>query len=238
MRGGLLIDATRGSLRVRKWPRKRGKPKSLVTQLQNAWFKNVAKFSKSCDPRQMQLAIETTKDTGALPRDLLIHAMAGNLCDIELEDGTIITKREGRIYNTVFQGFILNLTLDQAFATGSFYAPTWALPIRDTGGFWNVGQPDRITIPVGVKLMALQAGWRSVNPQNSLSALFIRSTTGTNLATQQIDVNSRAGHSVTTGPFLVNAGDQFRAEFFQNASYDLAAEPATFFSGIILESGP
>jgi len=74
-----MIDTVRGVLRVRKWPKKRGPPKSAKQRFWIDWFTQANLLAKYADPMSQVRAIEMTKGTGLYPRDVLLSAMRGRL---------------------------------------------------------------------------------------------------------------------------------------------------------------
>ncbi len=78
-RGRVMIDTVRGVIRVRKWPKKRGRPKSALQRWWNDWFKQANLLAKYADPMSLVAAKEMTKGTGLYPRDVLLKAMRGRL---------------------------------------------------------------------------------------------------------------------------------------------------------------
>lgn len=74
-----MVDTVRGVLRVRKWPRKRGTPKSALQRWWNDWFRQANLLAKYADPMSQARAIELTKGSGLYPRDVLLKAMRGTL---------------------------------------------------------------------------------------------------------------------------------------------------------------
>jgi len=74
-----MIDAVRGVLRVRKWPKKRGTPTSARQRLWIEWFRQANELAKYADPMSQVRAIEMTKASGMYPRDVLLKAMRGRL---------------------------------------------------------------------------------------------------------------------------------------------------------------
>ena len=80
-------DAVRGSPRIRKWPR----PQSAATKAKTAehveWFRQAQWLTKYISPGQMKVAMESTRGTPLMPRDLLTMAMAGRLWLIVDENG-------------------------------------------------------------------------------------------------------------------------------------------------------
>ncbi len=79
LRNVLMVDATRGVLRVRKWPKKRGTPKSELQRFWIDWFRQANLLAKYADGMAQALAIKLTKGSGLYPRDIMLQAMRGRL---------------------------------------------------------------------------------------------------------------------------------------------------------------
>lgn len=79
LRNAVMIDSVRGVLRVRKWPRKRGKPRSALQQFWVDWFTQANLLAKYADGMTQALAIKLTKGSGLYPRDIMLQAMRGRL---------------------------------------------------------------------------------------------------------------------------------------------------------------
>ncbi len=77
--GKIMVDTVRGVLRVRKWPRKRGTPKSESQRWWNDWFRQANLLTKYVDAATQRKAIELTANTGMYPRDIILKAMRGRL---------------------------------------------------------------------------------------------------------------------------------------------------------------
>ncbi len=78
-RGRVMIDTFRGVVRIRKWPKKRGPPKSEAQRFWVDWFKQANHLAKYADPLTQIAAIELTRGTGWYPRDVILKAMRGRL---------------------------------------------------------------------------------------------------------------------------------------------------------------
>lgn len=74
-----MVDTVRGVLRVRKWPKKRGKPTSARQLFWIDWFKQANLLAKYVDGATAALAIKLTKGSGLYPRDIILQAMRGRL---------------------------------------------------------------------------------------------------------------------------------------------------------------
>ncbi len=79
LRGSFMVDTVRGELRVRKWPRKRGRPTSAKQLWWIDWFKQANKLAKYVDAATARRAIQLTLGTGMYPRDIILSAMRGRL---------------------------------------------------------------------------------------------------------------------------------------------------------------
>lgn len=79
LRNVVMVDAVRGVLRVRKWPKKRGPPKSTLQKFWIDWFTQANLLAKYTDGATQALAIKLTKGSGLYPRDIILQAMRGRL---------------------------------------------------------------------------------------------------------------------------------------------------------------
>lgn len=79
LRNAIMVDAVRGVLRVRKWPRKRGPPRSALQRFWIDWFRQANLLAKYADGATQALAIKLTKGSGLYPRDIILQAMRGRL---------------------------------------------------------------------------------------------------------------------------------------------------------------
>lgn len=82
-----MVDTPNGKVRVRRWPRKRGKPKSQKQRDQNEWFRQASWAMKYMPPEFHAQAEILTAGTPLLPRDVLMMAMAGRLYGVVLPGG-------------------------------------------------------------------------------------------------------------------------------------------------------
>lgn len=85
--GRVMIDTVRGVLRVRKWPKKRGKTKSARQQKWIDWFIQANQLAKYVDGMSAARAIEISLKSGMYPRDVLLMAMRGRLYTWVGDDG-------------------------------------------------------------------------------------------------------------------------------------------------------
>lgn len=74
-----MVDTVRGVIRVRKWPKKYGKPRSAKQQYWVDWFTQANLLAKYADGASQRYAIEVSAKTGRYPRDVLLALMRGRL---------------------------------------------------------------------------------------------------------------------------------------------------------------
>ncbi len=86
-RNVMMVDVVKGQLRVRKWPKKRGKAKSALQQYWIDWFTQANLLAKYADAASHSRAIEITRKSGLYPRDVLLAAMRGRLYQWNSPDG-------------------------------------------------------------------------------------------------------------------------------------------------------
>jgi len=79
VRGSHMVDTFRGTIRVRKWPKKRGPPKSDAQKFWVDWFKQANFLAKYASDMDVKEAMEITAGTGLYPRDVILQAMRGRL---------------------------------------------------------------------------------------------------------------------------------------------------------------
>lgn len=217
LRKGLMVDTFRGRMRVRKWPRKRGKPKSAKVLEQNAWFKAANELTRQAAPSQQRLAIEITKKSGLYPRDLLMRSISGGVFDIALPDGQVIRVRRKEYALTVFQGARVSRTTDVVIPSPGPVGVVWQQADIDTAGMWSIGDPTWLTIPPLITLCEFSAGvnadtgtgngtWRIDSDQGEIAAI------------RWIDANVPGRLTFTTGPLPVTPGHKWRLSATINSS--------------------
>lgn len=79
LRGVAMVDTIRGQVRIRKWPRKRGAPKSAAQRFWIDWFKQANYLAKYASALDVTNAMDITRGTMLYPRDVLLKAMRGSL---------------------------------------------------------------------------------------------------------------------------------------------------------------
>lgn len=82
LRGVIMIDATRGTPRVRKWPKKRRIKKGSKQYEQMEWWFQANRMHKYITAREQIVIMEATKGTPLLPRDLFVMLAASRVYGI------------------------------------------------------------------------------------------------------------------------------------------------------------
>lgn len=233
--GNLVVDSVRGRLRIRKWPRPRGKPKSPVTRQQNEDFALRSFRTKYVAGSQMSAAIDATKGTGLYPRDLIMRAMTVGLFDVVLPDGQIITNRRDFMNPTTYQGAILLLDVNQNIGTGAAASPAWPLPLVDTAAFWDISAPTLLTIPNGVEIVNLWGGSRAATAGGGRAFMTFRQN-GSVIGYDNRDTPQTVGVLASSGPVVVSEGDTLDTQTFLETGGILQGGGGTFFALEVLQA--
>jgi len=232
--GRFLVDSFRGQMRARKWPRKRGRPKSELVREQNAWFRAVTQLVKFADAGQVIAAMAATKGTAVYPRDLLMHTISEGIMDITEVDGTFVQHRRPRVEGVAFQGArVQRLTNFNVVADVRVSIP-WDLAILDTAAIWDIVNPTRLTVPVGVTVVRMEAAAIALTPGDGhLISVVNNSTTG-DMGQIRTEISGPDANTMSTGPIPVVAGQFFEYDVICNASRPIAGGNQTFLSMEIL----
>jgi len=236
LRGGVVVDTYRGKVRVRKWPRPRGKRLHPHTAYMNKWFRDACHKIAYADARAVDYAIKATKGTGLYPRDVLMAGMGAGLVNLVLPDGTPITHKRQGLHPVAFQGCRLQKTALQNILASTATALVWPLPVIDTAGMFNLGFPTRITIPAGINIVRLTAGCRANVATNTTVNLWIFKNGTTLIAEQNSNAAPWTAAGVDSGPLPVAAGDYFEVFVFLSAIRNIINGPPTRFSTEILDA--
>lgn len=233
-RGNVIVDDYRGQLRVRAWPRKRGRPKHYKVKWLSERFGEAAKLIKYANVIDYQRAVELAHGTGMYPQDWLRSTALGGPWDFETTDGELLRRYQPMVHPVQFQGFRLIRTSNLTQGAGTSIPVPWQSPQLQTAPFWNPGDPTVITIPENVENIALFAGVRWVTSNNGTYAINIRKS-GTIIYVGSAELlNGNHTIAVATGPIPVAEGDTFHLQAFASAGNSIEAGPATFISGQIL----
>lgn len=234
LRGVMMVDTWRGQLRVRAWPKKRGKRAHPNTLKQNAWFSEASNLIKFADPTQYATAITRTKRTGLYPRDLLMRTMAGGIYDIREADGRVLTKRPKRFPDMAFQGAYIRRSNNLAVAAATATFIPWGFAVLNAGGFWSVGDPTKLTIPADVTVVRLNAGvWISADSTGLILLEIVRQD-GFVVARQDILGTGSNGISVVGPPLDVRAGETYQARIFAANALTVSPDNGTAFGAEVI----
>jgi hypothetical protein len=231
-----MIDTWRGKLRVRKWPKKRGKPKSPATQFMNAWFRDAQQKMNYVDGRAMDFAISATRQTGLYPRDLMLRAASRGMFIIDDPERGLLSPRPQGVWTVAFQGLITQLASNLTLPAGVNVTVPWPAPSIDSAAFWDAAQPTRWTIPPGVNIVNLIAGFRQGSSAGGRIAVgFLKNgaflTSGDNASS-----TGTRSMSYSTGPITVAPGDYFEAQFFSSNATSALAGATSFGSLEVLDA--
>lgn len=235
LRGSLVVYPWRGRLIARAWPKKRGRKLHPKVREQVEWFKEAVQLAKYADPESQRRAIEWSKGTGLYPRDLIVHAMAGNLLEFADEDGNVYKKLKFATETAVFQGARVVRTTTITIPANVTFVINWELPIIQTVSIWSPANPDRLTVPEGVSIISIEAGVQSHVTKGGLWVLNIKDKVGTVYSGNGAEFNGFRNIFASTGPIPVSPGDFFIVDTFSVGTRQLTAGPGVFFSMTLLE---
>lgn len=90
LRGSLMVDVVNGKVRIRAWPKKRGKPKNPHTIEQAEWFRQAQLATKYISPEQYRMWTEARAGTPILPRDVMTSMFSQRLVAIHMPNGKVL----------------------------------------------------------------------------------------------------------------------------------------------------
>jgi hypothetical protein len=203
---------------------------------QNAWFKQATRLAKIAEPTQQAMSIAMAKGTGLYPRDLLFKAMSSGIVDLAMPDGRLVTR--GRYFRekVMFQGVFAEQDTVQSLPAGGYTNLVFPLPVLDTAGFWNLGAPSRFTIPAGIEVVALVAGWHSNNVVLAGNTVPALRKNGVFLARSPRHVSGWPGGTVSSGPRAVMPGDYFEFAVFTPSPQQTQGNQQCFMGLTVLQA--
>lgn len=236
LRGVLMVDSVRGTMRARAWPRKRGKPKAAVTLAWNQWFRDAAKVAKFIDAKQTITAMDETRNTGLYPRDVIFRAMSVGIADLVLPNGQIYQHGPQVRFKIMFQGVIFRSAATLSLVSNVVTIIQWPLPTIDTHGFWSSAAPTRITIPDGVEIVQITTGFAStaavsgrLTTQILLNGAILKALVNTNSA-------GTTGQICNSGPLVVQPGDWLEIRFFSASGMTLRTDGSVYAALNVLQT--
>ena len=180
------MDTLNGKIRVRAWPRRRGKPKSTAQAETQSTFAEYQRAWRYIAPQFAKQLTEAVSGTPLYPRDILTSMLANRFCQFQMPDGRIlypvttrnqvsealdaISQTEGFILVRGEQfwearpyvpgledGALVQITSPFSWTTAGTYAVPFDEAVYDSALLWDASQPTRLTIPAGVSSIQLFA---------------------------------------------------------------------------------
>lgn len=216
VRGRFQIVAGRGFWIARAWPKKRGPAKDAHSYFLQQQFGMAAKMASNAEPMQIRTAIELTKGTAYMPRDLLLRAAYGKAYEITRPDGTVHRQASHAWVPPAEQttlAVMLYPTIAQAIAAATATPLEWQAAQFDFGGWSDLAaNNDRLTVPANVGLVQLTAAL-GVTVTWSGTAFFWFTKNGvTTYEGRTVEANVGASTINIVSPLLeVVQGDYFEA---------------------------
>lgn len=87
LRRGFMMDTVNGSIRVRAWPRERGRSGTPAQIANREKFAEVQRASRFIDPTTYANIVNATQGTPLLPRDIITMMFYNRVCSFKLPDG-------------------------------------------------------------------------------------------------------------------------------------------------------
>jgi hypothetical protein len=131
-----------------------------------------------------------------------------------------------------FNGALVKKTTDQSISAGVTTTLTWDAEEYDLDGWHdNSTNNSRLTVPTGVSLVRVQAGFRGGNVTDQLVISFLKDGAGAR-GLPQNDTDSTGFDSVcaASAPIAVSATNYFEVRAFHASATDIAADNMTWFS--------
>jgi hypothetical protein len=161
LKGNLMVDATRGVVRVRKWPRKRGKPKNLAVYERSEWFRVVLELIKRMEPGFLEWCRDKTKGTNIYPRDLAMQILSGHFTILYLPDGTKMFPRNFMV-DTSTALDVLGQDLGDILVRGPEF---WAvIPLGSEGQVLTIPAPGELPVWADAGGGAGGLWWKELTP--------------------------------------------------------------------------
>lgn len=93
--GKLMIDVVRGQVRVRAWPKPRGKNRPEIQQWWSEWLRQAMALMKFAPPGEIELWRQAVKGTPVKLSDIYLASMRGTLWAIQTSDGYTLWPEQG-----------------------------------------------------------------------------------------------------------------------------------------------
>lgn len=161
-RGRFFVAQTVHGAIAKKWPRKRGRARTEAQRFLEEQFGYAARMAANSEPIQFATAVNLTRNTELMPRDLLMKAIYGRAYEIVLPDGTVLVPADHTLPTTspdeAFMGAMLSLTTGKTVTAPGFNVLSWDQTVYEEGTWWDPAQPTRLTVPAGTAFVRAAAG--------------------------------------------------------------------------------
>jgi hypothetical protein len=232
----LIIDSFRGQVRIRKWPRKRGKPKSPAQLASIRAFTEANRLAKLADASQFASAIKLVKNSGLYPRDVMVSAMLRGFLQIHLLDGRVINPWPRTIEDINVQSGRILKTTNQAITAGSTITISFQNPVIDDLGFYSPTHPTRLTIPNGVSRVEFIGDLLFSTTTSGNRGILIHKNGGTSIARVLGSWATNGSLSINSGPLSVTMGDYFELLAFSSVADTALAFDTSWFGYNVLKA--
>lgn len=236
-RGRFLVYKRLGGTYAHKWPRARpAKPRPEDEWLRKQ-FGYAARMAANAEPLNMQTAMNLTRGTEWVPRDLLMRGIYGKAYTVILPDGTVLEPRHHVLPaqpppEAPFMGALLGQNVSQTTPDQTWTPLDWQVAHYDEEGWADLAaQPKRLTVPAGVQWVQL-GGWVRFDGFHSGQILLRCTKNGTSGYPGCIwgVQHSAWGVSVQTPPIPVQEADFFELELRQTDSEGTQPDERTAFA--------
>lgn len=253
MRGLLVVDSVRGSIRVRSWPKPRGENRHATNKHWSAWLKAVT-YLYRYQPASVQAQLmRDTKGTVWMPRDIFIAAVRGRAWLIQDELGRkyyplAMVQEVSESLDAIAQlpGYMMYRGADlwlplpagtdgQVLTFGPDDAPLWQdapsgginyMTVPIISGVPSLGNiPVNSTSYVTTRQLDFPWDWDTWTPEEVRIWIFGNSTASGQTVTLQVADRDSPGTPITAGDDLVVP---FSATYHDSGWLPITAPPTGF----------
>ena len=140
---------------------------------------------------------------------------------------------------TLHQGALVRLTANQSIADNSATVVSWDAAEYDDLGFWDSGQPTRLTVPSGVSKVRVSSNVRWANQSTGLRTAdhLKNGVIFRGMGVHRQPAAQFSEHNIHSAVVEVVAGDYFEARVHQTSggTLDVQAHEATWFAIEVIE---
>lgn len=174
-----------------------------------------------------------------------INSLKGEV-DLKASQDELDThKAEGAkddVHGLAFKGVMVKLSDSVSVPNAALGYLGWDVVDYDTNGFFNIANPERLTIPVGVTKVRLNSNILFASNASGRRYLAFHKASsfagGAQMDIQGVDAGAlNQGINIGSGVIDVSAGDYFRVRRYQDSggSLDIIALHSTWFSLEVIE---